>query len=138
MSRKTSADKIVKKILIVDDELDYLNIAARLLEGVGYSVMKAATGAEGLAKATAGRPDLIVLDIGLPDISGLDVNIQLKKNPATSSVPVLLFTVRSELDLVKKSLASGAVGYVIKPFDPDQFLRAVANHVKAKCPIQKR
>ena len=128
MSRKTSP---VKKILVVDDETDYLNIAAGLLEAEGYAVLKAVTGADGLAAASAGLPDLVVLDIGLPDMSGLEVNRRLKQDPATSSIPVLLFTVRSELDLVKKALASGAVGYTVKPFDPDQFLRDVARHLKS-------
>ena len=127
MPRKTSP---VKKVLVVDDETDYLNIAAGLLEAEGYDVLKAATGAEGLAAAQAALPDLMVLDIGLPDMSGLEVNRRLKKDPATAAIPVLLFTVRSELDLVKKALASGAVGYTIKPFDPDQFLRDVARYLK--------
>ena len=115
----------------MDDETDYLNIAAGLLEAEGYAVLKAATGAEGLATARVGQPDLMVLDIGLPDMSGLEVNRRLKQNPATSSIPVLLFTVRSELDLVNKALASGAVGYTVKPFDPDQFLRDVARYLKS-------
>lgn len=127
MPRKTSP---VKKVLVVDDEADYLNIAAGLLEAEGYAVLKASTGADGLAAAGAGHPDLVVLDIGLPDMSGLEVNRRLKQEPATSSIPVLLFTVRSELDLVKKALASGAVGYTVKPFDPDQFLRDVARYLK--------
>ena len=127
MSRKTSP---AKKILVVDDETDYLNIAAGLLEAEGYAVLKAVTGAGGLAAAQAGLPDLMVLDIGLPDMSGLEVNRRLKQDPATSSIPVLLFTVRSELDLVKKALSSGAVGYTVKPFDPDQFLRDVARYLK--------
>lgn len=118
------------KILVVDDEADYLNIAAGLLEAEGYSVLKAATGTEGLAAAGSGRPDLVVLDIGLPDMSGLDVNRLLKKDPATAGIPVLLFTVRSELNLVKEALASGAAGYTMKPFDPGQFLRDVARYLK--------
>ena len=128
MPRKTSP---IKKVLVVDDETDYLNIAAGLLEAEGYAVLKAVTGAGGLAAAMAGLPDLVVLDIGLPDMSGLEVNRRLKQKPATSSIPVLLFTVRSELDLVKKALASGAVGYTVKPFDPDQFLRDVARYLKS-------
>jgi len=128
MPRKTFP---LKKILVVDDEADYRDIASGLLEAEGYSVLKAATGAEGLSAAQAGLPDLVVLDIGLPDMSGLEVNRRLKKIPATSAIPVLLFTVRSELDLVNKALASGAVGYTVKPFDPDQFLRDVARYLKS-------
>lgn len=117
-------------ILIVDDESDYLDIAAALLSAEGHTVLKAATGAEGLAKAAESRPALIVLDIGLPDIGGLDVNRRLKKDPATAGIPVLLFTVRSELDLVKKALKEGAAEYIIKPFDPDRFVNTVKKHLK--------
>ncbi|MBU2574899.1 MAG: response regulator [Elusimicrobia bacterium] len=118
------------KILVVDDESDYLNIAAAILGSEGYSVLKAATGAEGLRKAVADKPALIVLDIGLPDISGLDVNRRLKKDPSTAGIPVLLFTVRSELDLVKKALQEGAAEYIIKPFDPDRLIQTVKKHLK--------
>lgn len=118
------------KILVVDDESDYLNIAAALLSAEGWTVLKAASGAEGLAMASAGKPELVVLDIGLPDISGLDVNRRLKKDPATAGIPVLLFTVRSELDLVKKALHEGAAEYIIKPFDPDRFVNTVKKHLR--------
>ncbi len=117
-------------ILVVDDESDYLDIAAALLSAEGHTVLKASTGAEGLAKAAAHKPELIVLDIGLPDIGGLDVNRRLKKDPATAGIPVLLFTVRSELDLVDKALKEGAAEFILKPFDAGRFVLTVKKHLK--------
>ncbi|MDQ7772822.1 MAG: response regulator [Elusimicrobiales bacterium] len=112
-------------VLVADDETDYLEIASRLLEEAGLRAARAATGAECLAAAAAEKPGLIVLDIGLPDMSGLDVLKSLKSDPALKEVPVLLFTVRSELDYVSSGLAGGAAGYVIKPFRPEDFVRRV-------------
>ena len=112
-------------VLVADDEPDYLEIASRLLEESGLRAARAATGGECLSAAAAEKPALIVLDIGLPDMSGLDVLKSLKSDPALKEVPVLLFTVRSELDYVSAGLAAGAAGYVIKPFRPEDFINRV-------------
>lgn len=112
-------------VLVADDEPDYLEIASRLLEEAGMRASRAATGGECLSAAAAEKPGLIVLDIGLPDMSGLDVLKSLKSDPVLKDVPVLLFTVRSELDYVSSGLAAGAAGYVIKPFRPEDFIKRV-------------
>lgn len=112
-------------VLVTDDEPDYLEIASRLLEEAGLRAARAATGRDCLAAAAAEKPGLIVLDIGLPDMSGLEVLKSLKADPLLKEVPVLLFTVRSELDYVSAGLAAGAAGYIIKPFRPEEFIRRV-------------
>jgi len=113
------------KVLVVDDEPDYLRIAARIAAGAGCSVLTAPTGLKGLELALAEKPDMILLDVGLPDISGFEAARRLRKDPALSSVPIILFTVRSELDMVSEGLKLGAAGYVLKPFDPGELLRRI-------------
>lgn len=70
-------------------------------------------------------PSLILLDVGLPDISGFEAARRLRRLPALAAVPIIFFTVRSELDMVSEGLKLGAAGYVLKPFDPDELLRRI-------------
>lgn len=113
------------RVLVVDDEPDYLRIAARIAAGAGCSVATAATALEGLALAEKAPPALILLDVGLPDLSGFEAARRLRRVPALARVPVIFFTVRSELDMVSEGLKLGAAGYVLKPFDPDELLRRI-------------
>ncbi|MBI5743306.1 MAG: response regulator [Elusimicrobia bacterium] len=113
------------KVLVVDDEPDYLRIAARIAAKAGCAVLTAPTALEGVALACAERPDMILLDVGLPDISGFEAARRMRKDPALAAVPIIFFTVRSELDMVTEGLKLGAAGYVLKPFDPDELLRRI-------------
>jgi DNA-binding response OmpR family regulator len=113
------------KVLVVDDEPDYLRIAARIAAKAGCSVVTAPTALEGVALASSERPDMILLDVGLPDISGFEAARRIRKTPALAGVPIIFFTVRSEVDMVSEGLKLGAAGYVLKPFDPDELLRRI-------------
>lgn len=117
------------KVLVVDDESDYLRIAARIAEGAGCFVLTAATALEGVALAAKELPDMILLDVGLPDISGFEAARRMRKMPALAGVPIIFFTVRSELDMVAEGLKLGAAGYVLKPFDPDELERRIKSAV---------
>lgn len=121
-------------ILVIDDEPDYLHIAARILSTAGYTVETAGTAKEGIHKATSNPPNLIVLDVGLPDMSGIEVTKRLKAACVTASIPIILFTVHSELTTVKIALSAGAAGYIIKPFEPDSFIANISRHIKSPCP----
>ncbi len=110
-----------KRVLIIEDEVDYLNIASQILEKEDFSVVTAVTGAEGLKELEKEVPDLVLLDIGLPDTSGLDILKRLRGEEKTSKIPVVLFTIRSELNQVAKALECGANDYILKPFDVVEF-----------------
>nr|MDA3863635.1 response regulator [Deltaproteobacteria bacterium] len=69
--------------------------------------------------------DLMFLDIGLPDISGIDLKKQLNKNPATSEIPVIFFTVCSGIECLRDALNQNNCKYLIKPFNPDDLLEKV-------------
>lgn len=113
------------RVLVVDDEPDYLRIAARIAAKAGCAVATAPAALPGIALAEAAPPALILLDVGLPDISGFEAARRLRKVPALAKVPIIFFTVRSELDMVSEGLKLGVAGYVLKPFDPDELQRRI-------------
>ena len=113
------------RILIIDDEPDYLAIASRIAAKAGCAVLTAPAALKGIELAEKDPPSLILLDVGLPDISGFEAARRMRRNPALSRTPIIFFTVRSELDMVSEGLKLGAAGYVLKPFDPDELLRRI-------------
>lgn len=113
-------------ILCVDDEQNILDLLTFNLEAAGYTAITATTGKDALALA-ASSPTLILLDLMLPDIQGTDVCQQLKRNPATAGIPIIMLTAKgSETDKVL-GLELGADDYIAKPFS----VREVMARVKA-------
>lgn len=115
------------RLLIIEDEADIRELISFNLEMSGYEVEKARDGEEGLAMARSSAFDLIILDLMLPGMDGLKVCSQLKREPDTKSVPVIMLTARSEDDDVVEGLETGADDYVTKPFSP----RVLIARVKA-------
>lgn len=104
------------RVLIVDDELDLVQLVEFNLRREGIDTAIALSGEDALASAARTRPDLIILDLMLPDLSGLEVCRQLRREPRTQDVPVLMLTARGEeLDRVV-GFETGADDYVSKPF----------------------
>jgi DNA-binding response OmpR family regulator len=111
-----------RKILVVDDEPDAVELIEFNLCQAGFDVSTAADGAEALKKAREVRPDLIVLDVMLPEMSGLEVCKVLRRDPATAAVPIIMLTARAaEVDRVV-GLEIGADDYVTKPFSPRELV----------------
>jgi two-component system phosphate regulon response regulator PhoB len=105
-----------KRILVVDDEPDILELVRFGLTQEGFSVETAATAAEGLASVSKRAPDLIVLDLMLPDMPGTEVCRTIRSIPESAQVPVIMLTARSEeVDRVV-GFELGADDYVTKPF----------------------
>mgnify|MGYP000129567820 CR=1 FL=1 len=113
------------KILVVDDEQDYLRIACLLLKQEGYDIQTAATGKKGFELAVNHQPDLVILDIGLPDIDGIEVSRMLQENSRTSKTRVIFFSVYSDLGHLRRALYGRKQKYIIKPFDPEELIRKV-------------
>jgi two-component system phosphate regulon response regulator PhoB len=104
------------RILVVEDEADLRQVIEFNLAQHGHEVETASTGAEGLRRARARKPDLVLLDIMLPDVTGLDVCRQIKADAALHGVAVVLLTARGEeIDRVV-GFEIGADDYVVKPF----------------------
>ena len=114
-----------KKILVVDDEADVLDLVCINLRTAGFTVVTAENGSSALAKARSERPDLILLDIMLPEMNGLEICKTLKREPATASIPIIMLTAKSEeVDRVV-GLELGADDYVPKPFSPRELVLRV-------------
>jgi DNA-binding response OmpR family regulator len=86
------------RLLLIDDDVSVHDMLEAELTKQGYQVEKAFSGAEGLAKAEAGRPDVIILDLAMPGMSGFEVAAQLKQGDATSRIPILAFTAKEMTD----------------------------------------
>jgi two-component system phosphate regulon response regulator PhoB len=115
------------KILVVDDEADAVELIEFNLKAAGYEVLTAADGAQALSKAKQSLPALVLLDLMLPEVDGLDVCRQLRADPATQSIPIIMLTAKSEeIDRVL-GLELGADDYVTKPFSPRELVLRVKN-----------
>ncbi|GAI55832.1 unnamed protein product [marine sediment metagenome] len=107
----------MSKILVVEDEHDIVEVIQMGLEKEGYEVDTAYDGVEALEKIKLNKPDLIVLDIMLPKLDGYSVNLKLKENPKTESIPVIVITGRvhlKELLQIREEITVAA--YLEKPF----------------------
>ena len=102
------------KILLIDDDQDFVHIFETALSKDGFQTVSSGTGEDGLTKAASEKPDLILLDQVLPDLAGNDVLKQLKANEQTKAIPVIFLSNFSQEELVKGALDEGAVDYVFK------------------------
>lgn len=118
---------MTEKILVIDDDLDTLRLVGLMLQRQSYQVSAASNGSQGLTKAFEERPDLILLDVMMPDMDGYEVARRLRKNPATASIPILMFTAKTQLDDKVAGFEVGADDYLTKPTHPTELL----SHVKA-------
>jgi two-component system, OmpR family, alkaline phosphatase synthesis response regulator PhoP len=118
---------MAKKILLVDDEPEILEICHDYLKASGYEVITAKDGLEGLSLARREKPDLIVLDWMLPHMDGLDVCRTLRRE---SSVPIIMLTARVEETDKLIGLELGADDYMTKPFSPRELVARVKNWLR--------
>jgi two-component system phosphate regulon response regulator PhoB len=103
-------------VLIVDDERDIVELLAYNLQRAGFETAAAFTGRQALEAVASHAPDLIVLDVMLPEISGTEVASRIRTNPATSHIPILMLTAKTEEVDQIVGLTVGADDYVTKPF----------------------
>jgi two-component system phosphate regulon response regulator PhoB len=120
-------------ILITEDEAALVAMLRYNLEKEGYAVDEAADGQEALLKVAESRPDLILLDWMLPQLSGLEVCRQIRRNPETRNIPIIMVTARGEEADRVRGLDVGADDYIAKPFSPSELMariRAVLRRVR--------
>ncbi len=114
-----------KTIMVVDDNPDIVTIVRTILEGKGYSVASAYSGAELLSSLEKDKPDLVVLDIMMPQMDGLEVLTRLKAAPETASIPVILLTAKVQYEDVLGGYKLGADYYITKPFTSTQLINGI-------------
>jgi CheY-like chemotaxis protein len=107
------------RILIIDDEDDIREVAALSLETVaGWEVMVASSGTQGLARAAVYQPEAILLDVMMPGMDGPTTFRELRKNPTTAHIPVLLLTAKVQASDQRRFADLGVEAVLLKPFDP--------------------
>jgi DNA-binding response OmpR family regulator len=115
------------RILIVDDEVYNRQLLEIMLAPEGFLLEMADTGAAALEAIARHPPDLVLLDIMMPDMDGYEVTTQIKGNPATSRIPVILITSRDDQKARTRGLAAGAEEFLTKPVDRAELSLRVRN-----------
>jgi DNA-binding response OmpR family regulator len=113
---------VAQTVLVVEDEYKLRELVRTYLERVGLEVFSTGSGAEALSQAATGSPDLVILDLGLPDVPGEEVAREIR---ATSDVPILMLTAKSDERDRIAGLELGADDYVTKPFSPRELVLRV-------------
>lgn len=111
----------MKKALIVEDHPDLLEVLTYQLEMMGFAVVSANTGVEGVSKAVEEKPQLILMDIMMPGVDGREATRMIRTNRETEKIPILAITAlcsESELDAC---IEAGCNDYIVKPFDFQKF-----------------
>ena len=137
--RDLKGEKMAKKILVVDDELDMRIFITTLLETNGFKPLSATDGKEGMEIAHAKRPSLIILDVMMPRESGVNMYRELKNDPELKDIPVIMLSALSRktffhsqkvLDEYKGEKVPEPAAYIEKPPEPEELLAAIQDSLK--------
>jgi CheY-like chemotaxis protein len=118
-------ESTMKKILLVEDNNDSLEILGLRVTNFGYEAIKAHNSKEAIACVEAEPPDLILMDLDLPDVDGVKTTAVLKQNPKTSQIPVVALTAWMSELWREKALKVGIVGYLLKPVTPQTLRQTI-------------
>ena len=114
------------KLLVVDDSTMLRDMLSYALNDGGYNdIVEAVDGVDGLKKASSTTFDLIITDVNMPNMDGLTLVDELRKLSQYSKTPILVLTTERSDEMKSKGKAAGATGWIVKPFVPDQLLKAV-------------
>jgi len=120
-----------KKLLIVEDNTELLELMRLGLKQAGFSISTATNGLDALKKARSISPDLIILDLILPELDGFAVCETLKRSPDTAAIPIILLTGLSSEFTRYAGIESGADEYVTKPISPEQLVPKIERRLQA-------
>ena len=118
-----------KTIMIVDDSASLRQVVAMALKGAGYDVLEACDGRDALAKLNGKRVNLVISDVNMPNLDGIGFVREMKKDPSHKFTPVIMLTTEGQEAKKQEGQAAGAKAWVVKPFQPQQMLDAVAKLV---------
>jgi chemosensory pili system protein ChpA (sensor histidine kinase/response regulator) len=118
------------EILVVDDSVSIRQVVSRLMETQGWNVRTARDGIDALEKLRETKPDLIVLDIEMPRMNGYEFMSALRVQPDYQDIPVVILTSRTAKKHREKSSALGAQGFIVKPYNEDEFISLILKLTK--------
>src|SRR4030067_5261 len=114
----------MKRVLVTEDDDAIRENILDLLEAEGYAVATAKNGLAGAQLAHDDLPDLIICDIMMPDLDGYGVLDELRKDPATATIPFIFLTAKADKSDVRRGMELGADDYLTKPFTRDELIKA--------------
>ena len=117
---------MAKTIMIIDDSASLRQVVSIALKGAGYDVIEAVDGKDALSKLTGGKINLMICDVNMPNMDGITFVKELKQNAQYKFTPVIMLTTESQEAKKMEGQAAGAKAWVVKPFQPQQMLGAVA------------
>lgn len=129
---------MAKKILVIEDDPATQRLVEYTLKQEGYEVITAANGQDGTRQATGESPDLVILDVMLPGLDGFEVCYQLRAEPGTAKLPILMFTAKAQEIDKDTGIRVGADDYLAKPAAPEEIVNRVAKLLAMKAPRQAK
>ncbi len=118
------------KILVADDEPVIVRLMEFILARQGHEMLVAVNGEEALQKIRAHHPDLALLDIMMPRIDGYEVAQQLRADPETSRLPIIMLSAKAQEEDIRRGAEVGVDAYVTKPFSPEHLVQVVNEHLQ--------
>jgi len=115
-----------KNIMVVDDSTSLRTVVSMALKNAGYSVIEGCDGRDALAKLTGQRVHLIITDLNMPNLDGIGFVKEVKKHPNYKFTPIIMLTTEGQEAKKQQGQAAGVKAWVVKPFQPEQMLGAVA------------
>jgi two-component system chemotaxis response regulator CheY len=115
-----------RKILIVDDSVSIRAMMGETLRNRGFAVIEAEHGSDALHKLAGEHVDLIVTDLNMPVMDGISLIHQVREQPVTRLIPILMLTTEGTAAKKAEGKAAGATGWIMKPFDPDRLVATIA------------
>ncbi len=120
------------KILVVEDHADSLEVLSIQLKCLGYEVIEATNGQDGIEKASAYLPQAVIMDLGLPDMNGIEATKRLKQDPRTAHIPVIAHTAWPEEAFRGQAEKAGISDFLTKPSPPNRFRSTIEKCLKLK------
>lgn len=118
-----------KRILLIDDSRIVLRVVQLILSRGPYEILMAGDGQEGIERALAERPDLILMDFMMPRMDGIEAVRQLRANPATRLIPVIMVTTLGGVESMERGFEAGCSDYITKPIEATLLLAKVRDHL---------
>jgi two-component system chemotaxis response regulator CheY len=116
---------MTKQIMTVDDSSSIRQMVSFTLREAGYNVIEAVDGKDALLKLKDSHIDMLLTDLNMPNLDGIGLIKEVRKNPATKFIPVVMLTTESQAEKKQQGKSAGATGWIVKPFNQEQLLLVV-------------